>query len=121
MPVTPMFITKEHFESAMIELAYRPELFDTCFDENVTCQLTTGYLAFACSCVKFSAISDDICNVHDCHFLKSQKIRDLLTIVLFVDGSPTRSNFETVATLLVEVAYTRFVMRSRELQKSLVN
>lgn len=121
MPEPPMFITKHQFESAMVELANRPELFDTLFDENVTCQRTTCYLAFDCSNSKLSSISDDICKIHVCHFLKRQQVRDLLTMALFKDGSPTRSHFETVAELLVQVAYMRFITRSPEFQKSHAN
>jgi len=49
MSEPPMYITEQQFESAMVELSARPELFDILFDENVTYQLTTGYLTFDCS------------------------------------------------------------------------
>ena len=107
----PMYITAQQFESAMIELSARPELFDILFDENVTFQLTTGYLAFDCSNIRLSSISDDICKIHLCYLLSNQKLRNEFTAILFKNGSPKRSTFETVAELMVQVAYQRFLMR----------
>jgi len=106
----PMYITEQQFESAMVELSARPELFDILFDENVTYQLTTGYLAFDCSNSRLSSISDDICKTHLCYLLLNPQLRNELTAILFRDGSPTRSTFETVAELIVQVAYQRFLM-----------
>lgn len=107
----PMYITEQQFESAMVELSARPELFDILFDESVTYQLTTGYLTFDCSNSRLSTISDDICKIHLCYLLSNQKLRNEFTAVLFKDGSPKRSTFETVAELIVQVAYQRFLMR----------
>ena len=110
MSEPPMYITAQQFESAMIELSARPELFDVLFDENVACQLTTGYLAFDCSNSELSSISDDICKIHLCYLLSNQKLRNELTAILFEHGPPKRSIFEMVAKLLVQVAYQRFLM-----------
>ena len=111
MSEPPMYITAQQFESAMIELSARPELFDILFDENVTLQLTTGYLAFDCSNIRLSSISDAICKIHLCYLLSNQKLRNEFTAILFKNGSPKRSTFETVAELMVQVAYQRFLMR----------
>ena len=116
MSEPPMYITPQQFESAMVELSARPELFDILFDENVTFQLTTGYLAFDCSNSSLSSISDDICKIHLCYLLSNPQLRNELTAILFRDGSPKRSTFAMIAELLVQVAYQRFLMRQRRSQ-----
>ena len=116
MSEPPMYITAQQFESAMIELSARPELFDILFDENVTLQLTTGYLAFDCSNIRLSSISDDICKIHLCYLLTNPQLRNEFTAILFRDGSPKRSTFEMVAELMVQVAYGRFLMHQPKSQ-----
>ena len=104
----PLNIDEAQFEAAMVELTERPELFDESFDETVTCSLASRYLVAECNSLASSKESGDVCKKHLCYLLTNQHVRNDLTEVLFKRGMPTRSALQTVAQLMVQIAYIRY-------------
>lgn len=102
-------IDETQFEAAMVELSERPELFDGSFDENA-CPLATAYLVLECSSVAFSTASEDVCKKHVCYLLTNKQFRNELTSIFFKHGKPTKSHFQTVAQLLMQIAFQRYMI-----------
>lgn len=113
-------IDETQFEAAMVELSARPELFDSFSDDNITCQLATGYLVFDCRSIPSTVASEDVCKKHLCYLLSNQRLRNDLTAVLFRQGAPTRSAFQTVAQLMIQLAFQRYLMHQSMVLPSLV-
>ncbi len=106
----PLNIDETQFEAALVELTVRPELFDESFDETVTCSLASRYLVAEFNSLASSKASGDVCKKHLCYLLSNRQFRNELTAVLFKRGTPTRSELKTVALLLVQIAYHRYLV-----------
>ena len=113
-------IDETQFEAAMVELSARPELFDESFDENVACPRVLLYLVTECNSLASSKASADVCKKHLCYLLSNQRLRNDLTAVLFRQGAPTRSAFQTVAQLMIQLAFHRYLMHQSMALPSLV-
>lgn len=108
MSELPLNIDETQFEAAMVELTERPELFDESFDETVTCSVASRYLVAECNSLASSRESGDVCKIHLCYLMANQQVRNDLTAVLFRSGTATRSGLQTVAQLMVQIAYIRY-------------
>jgi hypothetical protein len=104
----PLNFDETQFEAALVELTERPELFDESFDEAVKCSTAARYFVAECNSLSSAKESEDVCKKHLRYLLTNKGLRNDLSEILFERGTPTRSGLQTVAQLIVQVAYIRY-------------
>jgi hypothetical protein len=102
--------TRQDFERALEHISFNPGIFDhvvQCSGCNTT---ILGIVALYCLREPRASENISVLRIHLPFMLSHARIREELGDKLFGKGNPTYDDLGTVAQLLVQIAYCRFLM-----------